>query len=422
MIRPPLAMNLSQKLERGTPLRVLFVNDLGFQFGAGIATVRQVQSFVLRGDRVMGLCSSAPGPEEHFELNRAGATGEWLGSHALPELGRKRVYSNLQTAERLALEAAAARPDVILAGNIHNARWPVTFLEPLRATGAQVIAFMHDCHFATGRCAYAGPCKMYQTGCNETCPTAYQYPALAPELIHDAWLDRRRIFGKGGIPLVTNSEWTKRFTLEAIPDARVDVVHYGLDTDLFSPGDKADARRRLGIPEDRVVILGGAVNLQDVRKGGIHLQTLFQRLGQRAHGVVCGANSNEIAGAQGLGLIFSQRKLRLLYRAADIFVNTSLDEAFGQMMLEAAACRLPIVAFDIGGVTDICREGVNARLVPAGDTEQLIKAVELFVHDADARQRFGEQGRKIAVENFSLTRQAENWTRYLKDLARTVAG
>ena len=131
-----------------------------------------------------------------------------------------------------------------------------------------------------------------------------------------------------------------------------------------------------------------------------------------------GANSHDIAGAQSLGLIHSQRKLRSVYRAADIFVNTSLDEAFGQMMLEAAACGLPIVAFNIGGVTDICREGVNALLAPVGDTQQLVKATEFFVEDTAARERFGSEGRKIALENFSLARQAENWTRYLKDLAR----
>ena len=160
-------------------------------------------------------------------------------------------------------------------------------------------------------------------------------------------------------------------------------------------------------------------NLEDVRKGGSHLQTLFQRLSQRAHGLVCGANSDDIAGAHAVGFIFSQRKLRLLYRAADIFVNTSLDEAFGQMMLEAAACGLPIVAFDIGGVGDICRDGVNARLVPPGNTEELINATDFFVRDPAARERFGNEGRKIAVEHFSLARQAENWTRYLTALAKS---
>ena len=150
-------MKLSQKLEHGIPLRVLFVNDLGFQFGAGIAAARQVQSFVVRGDQVMGLCTSPPAPEENYELNRPSASGEWLGMHAMPELGRKRVCSNAQAAERLALQAAGAYPDLIIAGNIHNPRWPVNFLEPLRKIGAPVVAYMHDCHFATGRCAYAGP-------------------------------------------------------------------------------------------------------------------------------------------------------------------------------------------------------------------------------------------------------------------------
>src|SRR3954471_12084199 len=113
-------MNLSQKLERGQPLRVLFVNDLGFEFGAGIATLRQVQSFLLRGDSVLGLCASGSPTEEYHSLNETGWPSEWLGFHRLPELGRKRVCSDAQAAKRLATEAAGAYPDLIIAGNIHN--------------------------------------------------------------------------------------------------------------------------------------------------------------------------------------------------------------------------------------------------------------------------------------------------------------
>lgn len=412
-------MTFLHKLEQGTPLRVLFLNDLGFQFGAGVATVRQVQSFLARGDTVMGLCWAERPLEEHFDLNRPGIKGEWLGFHSLPELGRKRVCSDAHAAQRILMTAAGAYPDLVIVGNIHSARWPVSFLEPLCNLGTQVIAYLHDCHFATGRCAYAGPCKLYQTGCNETCPTANEYPVLAPELIHDSWLTRRRLFGKGGIPLVVNSDWTHRFACEAMPDARVDLVHYGIDTELFAPGDKAEARRRLGIPADRVVVLGGAVNLQDTRKGGVHLQHIFQRLGPQGHGIILGANAEGIAGAQALGLISSPRKVRLIYQAADIFVNTSIEEAFGQMMLEAAACGLPIAAFEVGGVADISRHGVNALLAPAGDSEQLLQHVQFFARDAAARERFGRAGRKIALNEFTLARQADNWTRYLLDLAKS---
>ena len=92
-------MKLLQKLEEGAPLRVLFFNDLGFQFGAGIATVRQVQSFLLRGDAVMGLCWAERPPDECYELNQPGSRGEWLGFHPQPDLGRKRVYSDAHTAQ-----------------------------------------------------------------------------------------------------------------------------------------------------------------------------------------------------------------------------------------------------------------------------------------------------------------------------------
>src|SRR6185503_7611948 len=98
---------------------------------------------------------------------------------------------------------------------------------------------------------------------------------------------------------------------------------------------------------------------------------------------------------------------------------TSLDEAFGQMMLEAAACGLPIVAFNVGGVTDISRHNVNALLVPPGDTDGLVKATQVFVHDAAARERFGSEGRKIAVNEFSLARQTRNWTSYLTGIANS---
>ena len=123
--------------------------------------------------------------------------------------------------------------------------------------------------------------------------------------------------------------------------------------------------------------------------------------------------------AHAIGLLSRQRTIRLIFRAADIFVNTSIEEAFGQMMLEAAACGLPIVAFDTGGVSDIAREGINALLAPVGNTEELIKATEVFVGDGPARERFGNEGRRIAVNEFSLACQAENWTHYSTELAKS---
>ena len=412
-------MSFREKVHTGAPLRVLFVNDLGFQFGAGVATRRQIQSFVRRGDVVMGLCCAQTDRDPNPDINQPRIKGEWLGFHTLGSLGTRRTCSDSELCERVCTAAAASYPDLIIVGNLHSAGWPVSLVSALRILGAQVVTYLHDCHFLTGRCAYSGGCTRYLTGCDEQCPTPNEYPRLAPKLIHPAWLERHTIFGTPNfMPLVANSHWTQSFASEAIPGARVRVVHYGIDTDLFCPAkSKIAARRLLGIPENKFIVLGGAVNLQDARKGGAYLHELFGQLPSTAQGVVFGANSWKIPGAMSIDLLFSQRKIRTLYQAADLFVNTSLQEGFGQMMLEAAACGVPIVAFRAGGVADVSRDGQNAILITPGNTTELVRAVKSIIQNPVACAELGCAGRQIAVQDFSLQRQAENWTDYLKELA-----
>ena len=407
------------KMAAGEPLRVLYLNDLGFQFGAGVATMRQIQSFVRRGDTIMGLCY-ADSEQSSFQTPLGlGNTGEWLGFNCLHTLhAQKCGLARDELSDVLCGVAAGSYPDLIIVGNIHSAYWPISLIPKLRRLGVEVITFMHDCFYATGRCAYAGPCRKYLVGCDAECPTADDYPALDPKLIAPAWAERRAVFGPPHrVPLVTNSRWTQRFVAQAIPEAKVDLVHYGIDTELYSPKNKLEARRLLGLPAEGLILLGGAINLLDVRKGGACLQQVFSRLAPEVHRVVFGANSGSLPGVRAMDLQYSQRRIKLLYQAADVFVNTSLEEAFGQMMLEAAACGLPIAAFEAGGVVDIARHGVNGLLAPPGDVAQLQKAVEFFLNDAEARRDFGLAGRNIAVNEFSLDRQAENWTRYLQTLA-----
>jgi hypothetical protein len=408
-----------RKMAASEPLRVLYLNDLGFQFGAGVATMRQIQSLVRRGDTVMGLCYADSELSSFQSPLAPDNAGEWLGFHCLHALhGQKCGLAADELGDAICGVAAGSYPDLIIVGNIHSAYWPVSLIPRLRCLGAEVVTYMHDCFYMTGRCAYAGPCRKYLVGCDAQCPTAHDYPALEPKLIAGAWAERRKVFGPPHrVPLVTNSRWTQRFVSQAIPEAKVDLIHYGIDAELFVPKNKAEARRLLELPADGLIVLGGAINLLDVRKGGACLQQLFGRLAPEVHRVVFGTNSTSIPGVHAIDMQFSQRRIKLLYQAADVFVNTSLEEAFGQMMLEAAACGVPIAAFDAGGVADIARHGVNALLAPPGDVAQLQKAVEFFLNDAAARRDFGLAGRNIVLHEFSLDRQAENWTRYLRGLA-----
>ena len=97
-------------------------------------------------------------------------------------------------------------------------------------------------------------------------------------------------------------------------------------------------------------------------------------------------------------------ELAEIYDRADIFAMTSVNlqhsiEGFGLVYLEAAAHGLPVVAHDVGGVSEAVADGVTGLLVPPHRPAQLAAAFERLIHDENLRHRLGEAGRAWAGRN-----------------------
>ena len=78
--------------------------------------------------------------------------------------------------------------------------------------------------------------------------------------------------------------------------------------------------------------------------------------------------------------------------SADIFLNPSVTEAFGNVTLEAMACALPVVAAAATGASNIVRDGDSGSLVEPGEVEQYADALEAYIRDPDLRRAHGEHG------------------------------
>ncbi|MBE9178292.1 glycosyltransferase [Oculatella sp. LEGE 06141] len=416
--QPSSYQTIKTKLQHHETLRVLFINDLGFQYGAGIALLRQVQSFLVMGHEVCALSWVQGDTEGAIDPTPAGASGTWLGMTSLPYLHSDQGISQECIIGTIALEARLRNPDVIILGNLHAAHWSLRLLPALQALGCAVVAFMHDCYLVTGRCAYTGGCNLYEMGCNDTCPTWNQYPKLEPDKIFDEWVLRRQIFcGQAGIPIAANSQWTLEMARRSLRGlTHADCVYYGLDEQLFKPIDKSLARRLLGIPQDSFVILGGAVNVSDYRKGGHLFNQVVQTLKDEVYFLAFGATSQAQTGIRGTGLLRDYRKMPLVYSAADIFVGTSLEEAFGQTFCEAAACALPVVAFNLDGIPEVARHNLNARLANQTTAEALLQEIEFFRQNPAKRQAFGAAGRAMVEAEFTFKAQGDRWMNYLTHL------
>jgi glycosyltransferase involved in cell wall biosynthesis len=158
------------------------------------------------------------------------------------------------------------------------------------------------------------------------------------------------------------------------------------------------------------------VDLADRRKGGAALKGVLAAMRGKAHFLAFGRAAAELGEVQSTGFLRDFRRMPLIYSAGDVFLGTSIEEAFGQTFCEAAACGVPSVGFRVGGIPEIARPGVNARLVEAGDVEGLISELDSLLSDASARAEMGRAGRALVEAEFTLRRQGERWMDFLSRL------
>jgi D-inositol-3-phosphate glycosyltransferase len=178
--------------------------------------------------------------------------------------------------------------------------------------------------------------------------------------------------------------------------ARTLVVPPGVDLERFSPGDRAAARRAVGIGQDAVVLLFVG-RIQPLKAPDVLLHAAAAMLAddpalrERLEVHVVGAPSGsgleaprqleQLAADLGIAELvrFSPpqppERLAEFYRAADVAVVPSHNESFGLVALEAQACGTPVVAAAVGGLSTAVRDGVSGVLVPGHDPRDYARAV-----------------------------------------------
>ncbi|MHC4664031.1 MAG: glycosyltransferase family 4 protein [Planctomycetota bacterium] len=110
-----------------------------------------------------------------------------------------------------------------------------------------------------------------------------------------------------------------------------------------------------------------------------------------------------------------------IYSSLDVFVMPSLKEGLGHVMLEAMACRIPVVATGVGGVYGIIIDGETGLLVPQGDSCALADALYRFVEEHELAEKLGENGRKHVLGKFNLERMASETAEFYSNILEEAA-
>ena len=281
------------------------------------------------------------------------------------------------------------------------------------APSKPVVITLHDLSPITGGCDYPGSCHRFQAMCG-CCPIMDSHRAgdyshrifRMKEMAYSRPLRERLVF-------VANSVWSgEKAKLSALTKGRrVEVIHYGLDQSVYSPRKRREAREALGIAAEEPVLCFGAHDLGLPHKGAHYLQEALVnvRCQRPIRLLTMGAGHFE-AGPGYLhthfGQIESDELQTLLYRAADVLVIPSLEEAFGQSALEALACGAVVAGFRVGGIPDIVKCGLNGLLVEREDTQALSKAIQKLLEDEPLRRRWQNSFEAWVRNHFSYSKNA----------------
>jgi len=177
----------------------------------------------------------------------------------------------------------------------------------------------------------------------------------------------------------------------------------GIDRNQFNP-ERRDMkwRRSFGIADDEMVIafLGRVVMEKglDVFADAIHA---FATFGLKHRVLVIGEGparpwfEEQLPDAIFTGQLTGTDLARAL-ASADVFLNPSVTEAFGNVTLEAMACALPVIAAESTGATNLVRYGITGMLVDGADPDEFAEALANYARDPELRRRHGEAGFAIA--------------------------
>jgi len=378
-------------------------------------------------------------------------TGRWSGhwwrrSSALVAEGRPRraLLARAATAPASLLDAATGRedfrypgtwrlaaipsrtPDVLHLHNLHGGYFDLRSL-PALSWHTPTLLTLHDAWLLAGHCAHSFECNRWLTGCG-SCPDLSIYPAVRRDRTRENWEAKRDIYKRCRLTVVTPSRWLmdkaeRSILAPAFEEATV--IPNGVDLTAFSPGDRLEARVALGLRlEGTISLVVGNGFESNLWRDAATLRAALESeqtdvstlvvLGDDRPGARWGSTDVVYTGR-----IDDPETVVRWYRAADLLVHPSRADTFPNVVLEALACGLPVVATAVGGipeqVNDFGSERPTGILARPGDPAALAEALRLLLGDSELRARMGENARDEAVTTFDEELQLD---RYLALYAR----
>ena len=384
-------------------MRVLIVNTSERTGGAAVAASRLMEALNNNGVKAKMLVHD----KETDRLTVAAVPGQkWMQFYFLWE--RFVVWLRLHFNRKHLFEVDIANcgadvtqlpefqeADVVHLHWINQGMLSLKGIRKILNTGKPVVWTMHDIWPATAICHLTLDCRNFETQC--------AHCRLLPgngstnDLSTQIWKRKQQMLNDRQITFVTCSQWLAGEAQKSalLKGQRVVSIPNPIDTHIYTPKDKQQARQRVGLPTEGRIILFASQRVTNRNKGMGYLleacRLLAEQYPEKKEDItvaILGGHAEEIEGQLPfrtcpLGYVNDEQRIVDIYNAADVFVLPSLSENLPNTIMEAMACGVPSVGFRIGGIPEEIDHQQNGYVADYCSSEDLARGIWWTLYEAD---------------------------------------
>ena len=299
--------------------------------------------------------------------------------------------------------------DVIHLHWINQGMLSLTDIRRIIDSGKPIVWTMHDMWPCTGICHHARQCDKYQQEC-KNCP--YLLNGGSPrDLSNKVFQQKKDLYKNSSIVFVTCSQWLKgQAEKSALLDKHTVInIPNPININLFKPRNKQEARTRCNFPADKRIILFGAAKPTDKRKGVDYFiescNLLVQKhpeLKDQIGIAIYGKQSEQIVPllpfeTYDLKYISSEKELVNIYNAVDLYVTPSLEDNLPNTIMEAMACGVPCVGFNVGGIPEMIDHLHNGYVAEYKSAEDFANGIYWTLTEGEYDMLSEEASRKVTA-------------------------
>ncbi|MDR1645486.1 MAG: glycosyltransferase family 4 protein [Tannerellaceae bacterium] len=280
-------------------------------------------------------------------------------------------------------------------------------IKKLTQLGKPVVWTMHDMWPCTGGCHYPGDCKRYEDKCH--CCFLLS-SAGKNDLSFRIFSQKEKIIKKADLTFAGCSNWITQQAQKSalLRNKQICNIPNPINTAVFSPAtDKLFLRKTFGLPDDKQLLLFGALSLSDKRKGIDYLIEAIRLIPQKENMaiVVFGQAKEEIKNmfqipVYSMGYLRNEKRIAELYNTVDVFVTPSLEDNLPNTIMEAMACGTPCVGFNVGGIPEMIDHKITGYLATYKDVEDLANGIQWVLGNKNSAN-LSEACLKKVQENYA---------------------